>query len=247
MAKESAKKNEPEPAPSSEPDPGILASSPQDPAPAAPETVAVKVGDQEIQVDKATAELIEAQNAQFQAQIEQLKKPAPAPAPSPAPAPASEPQETDWDELAYNNPSGFADKIIETVTEKLTGQYNAQTAMRDFWGDFYDKNEDLKGHKTIVQAVMNQNMATLGDMPANEASSKLADMTRETIVGLVKQFGPKDPPSTQQSRTVVETGSGPAQPEPQPAEGDKKVLTMTDALRERRKARRKVGKSDTAA
>ena len=245
MAKEEPKSNEGDPP--AEPDPGILKTSPQEPAPAAPEMVAVKVGDQEVQVDKATAALIEAQNQQFQAQLEELKKPAPAPAPSPAPAPKSEPQETDWDELAYNNPGEFANKIIETVTDNLTGQYNAQTAMRDFWGDFYDKNEDLKGHKTIVQAVMNQNMATLGDMPATEASSKLADMTRETIVGLVKQFGPKDPPPGQQPRTVVESGSGPAQPEPQPAGDDKKVLTMTDALRERRKARRKVGKSDTAA
>lgn len=249
MAKAEPKSNEPEPAPAAEPDPGILATPPQEPSlTPAPEMVAVKVGDQEVQVDKNTAALIEAQNQQFRAELEELKKaPASAPAPAPAPAPASEPQETDWDNLLYNDPKAFAQKIRDDVTQELTGQYNANTAMRDFWDNFYSQNDDLRGHKGIVESVMNQNMGSLGTLPATEASGKLAEMTRETIVGLVKQFGPKDPNPGSQQRTTVETGPGPAsEPEPKPA-GSEKVLTMTDALRERRKKRRKGAASDTAA
>ncbi|MGI9489190.1 MAG: hypothetical protein ACR2RF_25545 [Geminicoccaceae bacterium] len=247
MAKAAPKDNEPDPTPP-EPDPGILAKSPQDPPESAPELVAVKVGDQEVQVDKATAALIEAQNQQFQTQLDELRKAPPTAAPAPAPEPAAEPGETDWEKLMMDDPAGFANKIREDVTKELTSQYQATTAMRDFWGNFYDSNEDLKAHKTIVESVLNQNMGALGNLPATEASGKLADLTRETIVGLVKQFGPKDPKPPTPPRTAVEAGAGPAAtPDAsKPAEGEK-VLTMTDALRERRKSRRKAGKSDTAA
>lgn len=248
MAKAAAKDNEPDPTPP-EPDPGVLASSPQDPPEPAPELVAVKVGDQEIQVDKATAELIEAQNQQFQTQLDELRKAPPTAPLAPAPAPAAEPGEVDWEKLMLDDPAGFAQKIRDDVTKDLTSQHQAATAMTTFWSNFYDANDDLKAHKTIVESVLNQNMGALGNLPATEASGKLADLTRETIVGLVKQFGPKDTKTPTQQRTAAESGSGPAAAPAtsEPAEGDKKVLTMTDALRERRKSRRKAGKSDTAA
>ena len=96
---------------------------------------------------------------------------------------------------------------------------------------------------------MNQNMSTLGDLPATEASKKLAELTRGTIVDLVKKFGPKEPqPGSQQQRTAVEMGgSGPPSEEPAPTAGDDKITTMTDALRERRKSRRKAAQGGTAA
>ena len=232
-----------------EPDPGILANSPQpqpDPQPA-PELVTVKVGDQEVKVDKATADVIAAQNERVAAEMDQLRR-RPAPEPKPAPEPGK-PEETDWEDLMLNNPAAFAQKIREDVTQDLTNRYNAQTTMDTFWSDFYDANDDLKPHKGIVNAVMNQNMGILGDMPATEASTKLAELTRGEIVNLVKKFGSKEPqPGSQQQRTAVETGEGPSpSEEPAPTAGDAKITSMTDALKERRKSRRKAAQGGTAA
>lgn len=173
---------------------------------------------------------LEGENAAMRATI--TRQPAQEPAkPKPEPEP-------DWDTVMYDNPGEFVKlltkKITTQVTTDLSTKYQKDQGEKEFWNEFYVENKDLKEDKDLVQAVLQGNIAQLGDLPVSQAKKKLADLTRERIVRYTGNR-PKDD-ADKGKKVRVEGARSPAAPE---KKVENKIVTLSDIIKSRRALRAK--------
>ena len=162
--------------------------------------------------------------------------------PAPAPEPEEDEDETDWDKLVFENPKD-AVRLIKEQTRKeietrIKRDYDADQKKRTFWSDFYQKNPDLKDDKDLVELTMNQNLAELGDLPVEQASERIAELTRERIVRYAG--GRRTTKKVEVEGSSRETGR---EPEPD----DNNIVTLSDLIRRRKEKRRLASGKGSAA
>lgn len=153
------------------------------------------------------------------------------------PPPQNLPEEINWDDLLFTNPKEamrlHGEQIRRDVKAELQGEYQKDQGEKAFWTDFYAKNKDLQTDKDLVQFMLSKSMAELGDMPVEKAMDRLADLTRQTILG----YGNRHGGEKRRSRAVVEGANPPAsRAAPTPAD---RPTTLSDILKARKAARRK--------
>ena len=150
--------------------------------------------------------------------------------PKAKPAPVQEP---DWEELLFTDTkqavSLLKKSIRDEITSELTSTYKRDQGERDFWGDFYKSNDDLKADDDLVKATLQKHLAELADLPVAKASERLAELTRERIMRYTGQ-APKG------GKKAVTEGAG--QPTPgKKAPEPQKAVTLSDIIRARRAKR----------
>ena len=129
--------------------------------------------------------------------------------PEPAPQPKPKKEKRDWEKLMFENTEEGVETlrkdIKEEVTAELRAEYSKVNGEKEFWQDFYTANDDLKKEKDddLVRAVLNKNMAVLGDLPVSEAIKKLGDLTRERILAYT---GTNKKPTDKKGKANVESG-----------------------------------------
>lgn len=164
--------------------------------------------------------------------------------PAEKPAPVKEEPEPDWEDLMYKDPKGFVgvitDRIVKKVSADLGGKYTKDQGEKEFWTEFYAENDDLTSveDKSLVRAVLNENINVLGDLPVSQAKKQLADLTRKRIM----HYTGKKPKGDKGKKVVVEGAGGPRAP--QKVVEKSNVVTLSDLLKARRAKR--AAKAQTA-
>lgn len=170
------------------------------------------------------------------------------PAAAPAAAPAASGAE-DFDTLFFTAPQKALETYLgpklDSLKTELTSAYKqdrdqlAQAkAEADFWDSFYDKNDDLdrKTDHVFVQGVLQANLGTLSKIAdPDKLTEALADKTRDQLLAVSRRFK-----GGGQNRTEVEGGRGPSAA-PAGGDDDNKLVSISQILRDRKKARLKAG------
>lgn len=206
------------------------APKPTDPPPTEPKMYNVSIGGQTMMVAEDVYDAIMAERAEVAASRN----------PDPTPPPRVEEEGDDYTDLLFSDPNALVEKITERVTaevsSKLGNAYRADQAQKDFWSSFYTENKDLREEDGIVKMVLAKNWDMLKSLPGKRGRDKLAELTEAEILRIVNKRGAPPP-----GRHVPLEGDSPSAPGRAPvasaAEPTGKVLTLGDALRERRKAR----------
>lgn len=76
----------------------------------------------------------------------------------------------------------FGEKLTTSIVEKIQGETSKKAKITEFWSEFYSKNKDLKDYDLIVKAVLQRDMAQIGDMKQSEAISELSERVRKEIL-----------------------------------------------------------------
>lgn len=148
-------------------------------------------------------------------------------------APAKKAEEPDWEELLFTDPKAAVALIKKTIRDEVIGEvsqsYRKDQGEKEFWGDFYAKNADLKEDDDLVKTTLQKNLGELADLPVAKAAERLAELTRERIMRYTGQ-APKG------GKKAVTEGAGQPTagkkaPEPQAA------LTLSDIIKARRAKR----------
>ena len=154
-----------------------------------------------------------------------------------APVREQEP-EPDWEKLMYDDPKAFVNtlsgRIAKQVSTELGTKYQKDQGEKEFWGDFYAENDDLRDDRDLVQATLSRNINVLGDLPVSQARKKLADLTRERIMRYTGKRPKKD---GEGEKARVEGARSPGAPKKVVEEN--KVVTLSDIIRNRRANRMK--------
>lgn len=221
-----------------------MAGQGADAGPPQPTTSKLTIGGQEYELDTGLASAIQAQQEDFQKQHAELRGLLPK---RPEATPDPEPRKVegpDWGNMIFDDPNRFVQEfgthIREETISEMKGQYTADQGMRDFWTGFYRENDDLHDFDWVVQASLNRHRSELIDLPVSQASTKLAELSRADILGLVGKFKPET--GGKPSRTTVESGRSSGTPAPETKSGEQaeesNVSSISSTLRERRRMRR---------
>lgn len=210
-------------------------------AAAAPELVEVEIGTAKVKVDKSTADAIAAMRAAHDADIAALRAAANRPEPA-KPAPAAADPFANIETDLFADPKGtllrFGEHVAKVVKEDLTKQYEASENRKVFWSEFYKENKDLSGEELIVNAVFNRDFNSLMAMKGAEAMKHLSAKAKSEILRLKGDQGGKG------GKLVAEGGNEPGnlsksrQSKPSDAPDKALPMSLSQALRERRAARR---------
>jgi hypothetical protein len=87
----------------------------------------------------------------------------------------------DYSQSLYERPNEALGEFADEIKNDLRAEYLAQQGQEQFWRGFYELNPTLRANREIVAAVLNENLETLGDMPAEEAAGELARLVRERL------------------------------------------------------------------
>lgn len=146
-----------------------------------------------------------------------------------------------YDTLLFENPNEAINRLKKEIREEVVGEYVQDQTQQKFWNGFYSKHKDLSRDDDdfLVRGVLQQNWQTLSPLAPEEASEKLADLTRRQILRYSQKSKVEDEnqPITA-PRTQVESASRPM-PRPAPAREDEGPATLTDVINQRRAARRR--------
>lgn len=145
--------------------------------------------------------------------------------------------DTDWDELLFSDPKEalrrHGEAVAERVKTELRAEYTKEQGTTKFWTDFDKAHGDLKGDRDLVEMTLGKNMAELANLPVPQAIDRLADLTRDRIMGYTRRTSDR-----KRSRAVAE---GAAPPRTVAASTEKSnVTTLGDLLKARRNRRRGV-------
>ena len=220
----------------SEGDKGKKKAAPSGDEGKAAEKVKVRVGNDEIETDAASAAAINAlmqNNSQLYDYIKQagLGK-------QPVDDGKGKKAGYDYATGLFTEPEEALKRLREEIKAEVKGEittaYNAAESQKDFWTGFYKENADLADEKMIVNAVMTRDWATLKDLAPAAAAKKLAEAAKKELMRISGGKSPSDDNARQ-----VEGGStknsAPAGKKPD----DDKVLSLSDIIKKRQEARRK--------
>jgi hypothetical protein len=183
--------------------------------------------------------------ADMRAEVERLKEenklirraiPPAEPARQAQPAESEEMDDEEFDALLFSNPREALRINNEKVKRELRNEYTNNQGTTKFWDNFYRDNADLKDDDDLVQSTLQKNMAELGNMPVDKAMGRLAELTRDRIMGFMKKR--KEPRG--QNRAIAEGSNPPSIPRGPVVDDDEdaKQTTMGDLLKSRRAKRR---------
>lgn len=205
-----------------------------DPTPKTEAKVKVRVGNDEIETDAASAAAINAlmqNNSQLYNYIQQIGAGKPAPE-------GDKKKGYDYATGLFTEPEEALKRLREEIKAEVKGEittaYNAAESQKDFWNSFYSKNEDLKDEKMLVNAVMARDWASLKDMAPEAAAKKLVEATKKEIMRLKGGKSDSDP----DARPIEGGGNKKSAPSGN-SQDDSKVLSLSDIIKKRQEARRK--------
>lgn len=214
----------------------VKSASEESPAEAALEKI--KIGDKEFELPKATADIVRAQQAMFEAEratlrgeITQLKAPAVA---GPTVVEKIDVYKDLGTRIWEDTPSAlkaFEDKIVERVR----GEYQAAKGEEAFWDDFYRENPELdraKDHR-MAKAIINENYQRWHSMPIDQVKVELAKRTRDWALDVQKRFSPV----TGKPLSATLEGGSPPSPKATPRETETKVLSLGQIIKQKNEMR----------
>lgn len=200
-----------------------------------PEKVKVRVGNEEIETDPASAAFMNAMMGQIQIlsnQVQQNMGTQKAPV-----ADAKKPASYDYSTGLFTEPEvalkNLREEIKSEVKAEMTTAYNSAETQKEFWASFYTENEDLKKEKMIVQAVLTRDYAKLSVMEVGAAAKTLSESVKKELMRL---SGGK---SDSGAGRGVEGGSTRSSTTNSGQSGDNKILSLSEIIRKRQEARRK--------
>ena len=200
------------------------------------EKVKVRVGNDEIETDAASAAAINAlmqNNSQLYDYIKQagLGK-------QPADDGKGKKAGYDYATGLFTEPEEALKRLREEIKAEVKGEittaYNAAESQKDFWTGFYKDNSDLADEKMIVNAVMTRDWATLKDLAPAAAAKKLAEAAKKELMRISGGKSPSD-----DNARGVEGGSTKNSAPAGKKTDDDKVLSLSDIIKKRQEARRK--------
>lgn len=218
--------------------------NPENP-PAASETREVKIHGRNFQVSADLAQTLEQRDREFDRtlneklaqrdrDIQQLRALLPKP----------EIKTPGYDTLLFEDPNRAIQQIKQEIRAELSVAYDQDQKLQAFWRDFYAGNTDINPSDDgiIVRALLNEHLAELAPMRAEDAARSLADLTRKEILRISQKARVMSDGKDNVSRTTVEPASRGLQNVPiresaQPA-------TLSEIIRHRRRAR--MGKTAAA-
>lgn len=151
---------------------------------------------------------------------------------------APEPEkERDWEKLIFEDTPNAIKLLKEDIRKEITGElrgaYQKDMGEKEFWGEFYAANEDLKEDKDLVQATLASHMRALADLPVSEASKRLGDLTRARIL----RYKGGEVEKKNDKKAKAEGSGAPSSKKADPEQP--KILSLGDVIRARRAARHK--------
>ena len=96
-------------------------------------------------------------------------------------AQATHPAEKPISELIFEDPEKALELHEQRVIQKLRAQEQAKQNETQLWTKFYTDNQDLSDDKEMVEFVLNKNWESLKALHPDQATSKLAELTRKTL------------------------------------------------------------------
>lgn len=139
-------------------------------------------------------------------------------------------------DLLFTDPAAAIAKITKEVTDTVRGEYRQDQASKDFWGDFYRENNDLREEDHIVRAVLDRDMDTLKNLTGKGGRDKLAELTKGEILRITEKHQ-KGKKKKADDTTTLEGGGAddaPTSPDNPPKEPSGRLPTLGDAIKERR-------------
>lgn len=154
--------------------------------------------------------------------------------------PEEELSDEEFDALLFSNPRQALDMYGKKIKDELRQEYVTNQGTSSFWTKFYAANGDLKDDDDLVQSTLQKNMAELGNMPVDNALNRLAELTRDRIMGFMKKTR-----NGGRSRAVAEGANPPNVPQAQADDDDGggRQTTMGDLLKARRAGRRRAAQA----
>ena len=244
-------KKEPQP-PSNEPTPeererAVMIGGPgseeppveEEKKPATPTGVEMTIAGQKYTLDPAIASALEERERQFERKMSQqgtelgelrrLKQQVDAL--NQAQAAQAQPN---MDTLLFENPTKALEMHRQQIVSELTQKYEQEKRQQEFWRDFKSRHKDLEGDDLVIHAVAAKNAASLNTITDPiEMADKIADFARREILRISNRAKSDTPDKT---RAVVEGKSFEA-PKPTPRPETEEKSSLSQVIRERRKAR----------
>jgi len=125
-------------------------------------------------------------------------------------APQPEAPKKKASELIFEDPDAALRLHEQEIVQKIRAEDQAKQAERQWWDGFYSKNKDLSEDRDLVDFAMNKHWDELRALHPDQAASRLADYTRETLVRFRKTNGNKQELPSGQARVASgNTGSAP--------------------------------------
>lgn len=144
----------------------------------------------------------------------------------------------------FEDPDGALKEYQERILTQVRQEYAQVESTKQFWSDFYEKHQDLKSAKRVVQAVFQENLPRLANASIPQAMEEIASLSRTEVLSVIKAFnGGRSQDTETPSRAVVESPSGPRQPKPK--EEESKFKSLGDVIKARRAARRAPARKET--
>ena len=147
------------------------------------EMVEITMGGQSLKVTPEAAEAYKAQMEQHTAELVSAREPPPAPDRD-----KDQDDKIPFSEMLYTDPDQAMKLFKEEIKEEVRAEYAEDQSKRGFWDTFYRDNPELRDDDAYVQAMLNKNWETLKKLPTDVAGSKLADLTKEGILGLASKY-----------------------------------------------------------
>lgn len=136
-------------------------------------------------------------------------------------APVTGQAEKPLSELIFEDPERALAIHERKVIEKLKAEETQKANEQRFWNDFYKENKDLSDDTEMVQFVMNKHWGEISQMHPEQASKKIAEYTRKTILRYKGDVGIRTEMPTGQAKAGPSgTRSAPAVTESRPAPVD---------------------------
>lgn len=196
------------------------------------EYVKVKIDGVEYTVTKEVAAAMEERERGFQRKLTEQAVEITSRYKQPQQVSNAQPVEDNLDVLLFENPKEALKKLEDRIITRVATAYNAEQGVRDFWGAFYQENEDLKRYDRIAKVLLNEHFNEWANLPSATARQRLAQAVRDEVLNIVEGHTGTRP---QRSRTFVESsnsGTRPAPRQPAPA----KPKTLSEVIHARRAA-----------
>ena len=166
--------------------------------------------------------------ARYTAQLEQERSYAPVQQQQPAP------QGRKASEVLFEDPDQAFQIHEQQIIAKIRAADEAKRQEEKLWSDFYSKNKDLDSERDVVQFALNKHWDELRGLHPDQATEKLAELSRNTIVRFKKTTGSKqDLPSGKAKVGPSATQAAPRIQEKQAAPVD--FVTQLKKIQSKRK------------
>jgi len=140
-----------------------------------------------------------------------------------------------FDTLIFENPSEAKRLMKEEVKQEIRAEYSAAENEKEFWREFYKRHKDLDEDDFLVKSIASKNIQLISTLREDPLAmqDKIADLSRREILRIANRAKSDTPDKT---RAVVE-GKSIEAPKPTPRPETEEKGSLSQVIRERRKAR----------